>query len=70
MSCEHGCNGCDECTDYEDRSTVTKRQAYLAIEVALLRIAAYPRTRAEELSIEGAREIARATLAYCKSANV
>ena len=41
-----------------------------AMEVALLRIAAYPRTRADEMTIEGARKLARATLAYCKPANV
>jgi hypothetical protein len=37
----------------------------LAMETALLRIAAYPRTRDEEMNIGGAREIARAALAYC-----
>lgn len=46
-----------------------QRSKMLAMEAALLRIAAYPRTRADELSIEGAREIARAALAYCKPAN-
>lgn len=40
-----------------------------AMEVALLRIAAYPRTRAEELSIDSAREISRAALAFCKPAS-
>lgn len=41
----------------------------LAMQVALLRISAYPSTRADELTIEAAREIAKATLAYCKPAN-
>ena len=53
----------------ELRAAATKPHAE-AMEVALLRIAAFPRTRAEELSIEGAREIARAALAYCKPDNV
>ena len=36
----------------------------LAMEVALLRIATYPRSRSDELTIEQAREIARAAIAY------
>ena len=36
-----------------------------AMEVALLRISEYPRTRADEMTIESARRIARAALAYC-----
>lgn len=47
----------------------TQRSKMLAMEAALLRIAAFPRTRDEEMSIEGAREIARAALAYIKPAN-
>lgn len=40
------------------------RAAWLAMETALLRIAAYPRTRSDEMTIEQARELARAALAY------
>lgn len=36
---------------------------------ALLRIAGYPKSRADELSIESAREIARAALAIALPAN-
>ena len=53
-----------------ERAEATQRSKMLAMETALPRIAAFPRTRDEELSIEGAREIARAALAYCKPANV
>lgn len=49
----------------QEKAEREQRSKMLAMEVALLRIAAYPRTREEELSIEGAREIARAALAYC-----
>ena len=52
------------------RAETAQRSKMLAMETALLRIAVFPRTRDEELSIEGAREIARAALAYCKPANV
>lgn len=52
-----------------ERVEATQRSKMLAMETALLRIAAFPRTRDEEMSIEGAREIARAALAYCKPAN-
>lgn len=52
-----------------ERAEATQRSKMLAMETALLRIAAYPRGRCDELSIESAREIARAALAYCKPAN-
>lgn len=42
------------------------RRAYTALEVALLRISKYPRSRDEELSIDGARAIAMAALAYAQ----